>query len=247
MPIGKILGGIARVAVPILRTVAGANPVLGIATSFLRGVNVGQALTSLVQRISNSFLQGRNLNIAKNPPLGPFGQVTNFLDRTAKGLSDFAQRLQEISQRLQRISTALTKFNEALRELMDAVTGRNTVADKVRQAQVSSPSTGQPAATGPPASSAASSTSATPSTAVMPRATSNEFGLPEKPRILPEKPKMPGPNASDEERLRYQKQMQEYMFALQQAKDALTQAGLVRSNLQKAMHDAVTQAINNLR
>jgi hypothetical protein len=240
MPIGKILGGIARVAVPILRTVAGANPVLGIATSFLRGVNVGQALTSLVQRISNSFLQGRNLNIAKNPPLGPFGQVTNFLDRTAKGLSDFAQRLQEISQRLQRISTALTKFSEALRELMDAVTGRNTVADKVRQAQVSSPSTGQPAATGPPASSAASSTSATPSTAVMPRATSNEFGLPEKP-------KMPGPNASDEERLRYQKQMQEYMFALQQAKDALTQAGLVRSNLQKAMHDAVTQAINNLR
>ncbi len=239
MPFGKILGGIARVAVPILRTVAGSNPLLGIATSFLRGGGIGNALTNLVQRISSSFLRGGNLNIAKNPPLGPFGQVSNFLDRTAKGLSDFAQRLQQFSQRLQNIASALTKFNEALKTLMDAITGRTAVEDKVKQAQVSSPSTGQPAATGPPASSGPAS-SGTPSTAVMPRANSSEFGLPEKPQ-------MPGPNASDEERLRYQQKMQEYQFALQQIKDAITQAGAAKSNLQKAMNDAVMQALNNLR
>ncbi len=234
MPFGKILGGIARVAVPILRTVAGSNPLLGIATSFLRGGGIGNALGSLVQRISSSFLRGGNLNIAKNPPLGPFGRATSFIDRAAKGLGDFAQRLQQFSQRLQNISSALTKFNEALKTLMDAVTGRTAVEDKVKQAQVSAPSTGQPAATGPPASSG------TPSTAVMPRANSSEFGLPEKPQ-------MPGPNASDEERLRYQQKMQEYQFALQQMLNAITQAGAAKSNLQKAMNDAVMQALNNLR
>ncbi len=239
MPIGKILSGIARVAVPILKTVAGANPLMGIATSFLRGVGVGQALTNLVQRISSSFLRGGNLNIAKNPPLGPFGQVSNFLDRTAKGLSDFAQRLQQFSQRLQNISSALTKFSEALKTLMDAITGRTAVEDKVKQAQVSSPSTGQPAATGPPAAGTPSATG-TPSTAVMPRVNSSGFGLPEKPQ-------MPGPNASDEERLRYQQKMQEYQFALQQMLNAITQEGATKSNLQKAMNDAVMQALNNLR
>ena len=136
MPIGKILGGIARVAVPILRTVAGSNPLLGIATSFLRGGGIGNALTNLVQRISSSFLRGGNLNIAKNPPLGPFGQVSNFLDRTAKGLSDFAQRLQQFSQRLQNISSALTKFNEALKTLMDALTGRDIIFERMKQAQL---------------------------------------------------------------------------------------------------------------
>ncbi|MGQ9898452.1 MAG: hypothetical protein ACUVR8_12970 [Acidobacteriota bacterium] len=233
MPFGKILGGIARVAVPILKAVAGGNPLLGIATSFLRGGGIGNALTSLVQRISSSFLRGGNLNIAKNPPLGPFGQATSFIDRAAKSLGDFAQRLQQFSQRLQNISSALTKFNEALKILMDAITGRAAVEDKVQQAQVSSPSTGQPAATGPPAAD-------TPSTAVMPRVNSSEFGLPEKPQ-------MPGPNASDEERLRYQQKMQEYQFALQQALNAITQAGAAKSNLQKAMNDAVMQALNNLR
>ena len=136
MPIGKILAGIARVAVPILRTVAGSNPLLGIATSFLRGGGIGNALTNLVQRISSSFLRGGNLNIAKNPPLGPFGRAIDFLDWAAGDLSRFAQRLQRIAERLQKIASALTKFNEALKTLMDAVTGRDAVADKVKQAQL---------------------------------------------------------------------------------------------------------------
>ncbi len=232
MPIGKIFSGIARIATPLLSTIAGANPLFRIATSFLQG-GIQRALGSLVQRISSSFLNGGNAIIAKNPPLGPFGRATDFLDRAAGTLSDFAQRLQQISQRLQNIASALTKFNEALKTLMDAITGRATLEDKVKQAQVSSPSTGQPSATGPPAASA-------PSTAVAPRVRSNEFGLPEKPS-------MPGPNASDEERLRYQQKMQEYQFALQQALDAIRQEGATKSNLQKAMNDAVMQALNNLR
>jgi len=149
MPIESTLVGIARVAVPnagaqLLRTVAGSDPLLGVATSFLRGV--GNALTNLVQHISSSFLGGDNLNIANNPPLGPFGQASNFLDRTARGLSDtarglsdFAQRLQQFSQRLQNISSALTKLEEALKTLMDAITGRTEVEDRVRRAQVSAP------------------------------------------------------------------------------------------------------------
>ncbi len=233
MPIGKIFKGIARIATPLLSTIAGANPLLNIATSFLKGGGIGKALTSLVQRISGSFLNGGIANIAKNPPLGPFGRATNFIDRAAQGLSNFAQRLQQISQRMQNISNALNKFNEALKTLRDAIAGRTAVEDKVKQAQVSSPSTGQPSATGPPASSS-------PSTAVAPRANSSEFGLPEKPS-------MPGPNASDEDRLRYQQKMQEYQFALQMMMNAITQEGATKSNLQKAMNDAVMQALNNLR
>jgi|AFSR01.1.fsa_nt_gi hypothetical protein len=64
---------------------------------------------------------------------------------------------------------------------------------------------------------------------------------------LPPKPVMPGPNASDIERLRYQQEMQNYQFALQQAVNAITQEGLTKSNLQKAAHDAIMQMINNLR
>ena len=136
MPIGKILGGIARVAVPILRTVAGSNPLLGIATSFLRGGGIGNALTNLVQRISSSFLRGGNLNIAKNPPLGPFGRAIDFLDWAAGDLSRFAQRLQRIAERLQKIASALTKFNEALKTLMDALTGRDIIFERMKQAQL---------------------------------------------------------------------------------------------------------------
>ncbi len=64
---------------------------------------------------------------------------------------------------------------------------------------------------------------------------------------LPPKPVMPGPNASDIDRLRYQQEMQNYQFALQQAVNAITQEGLTKSNLQKAAHDAIMQMINNLR
>ena len=39
---------------------------------------------------------------------------------------------------------------------------------------------------------------------------------------LPPKPVMPGPNASDVDRLRYQQEMQNYQFALQRAQEALT-------------------------
>jgi hypothetical protein len=58
---------------------------------------------------------------------------------------------------------------------------------------------------------------------------------------------MPGPNASDTERLKYQQDMQNYQFALQQAVNAITQEGVTKSNLQKAAHDAIMQMINNLR
>ncbi|QUV80294.1 MULTISPECIES: hypothetical protein [Chloracidobacterium] len=64
---------------------------------------------------------------------------------------------------------------------------------------------------------------------------------------LPPKPVMPGPNASDVERLKYQQDMQNYQFALQQAVNAITQEGVTKSNLQKAAHDAIMQMINNLR
>jgi hypothetical protein len=64
---------------------------------------------------------------------------------------------------------------------------------------------------------------------------------------LPPKPVMPGPNASDIDRLRYQQEMQNYQFALQQAVNAITQEGVTKSNLQKAAHDAIMQMINNLR
>ncbi len=64
---------------------------------------------------------------------------------------------------------------------------------------------------------------------------------------LPPKPVMPGPNASDVDRLKYQQDMQNYQFALQQAVNAITQEGVTKSNLQKAAHDAIMQMINNLR
>ncbi|OYT69732.1 MAG: hypothetical protein CFK52_13125 [Chloracidobacterium sp. CP2_5A] len=112
------------------------NAVKGLATSFLSN-GVKGALSSLVQRIGSSLLNGGNTNIAKNPPLGPFGQASNAIGRAADGLSQFAQRLQGFADRLQKISSALTKFNEALKALMDAVTGRDMVADKIRQAQIS--------------------------------------------------------------------------------------------------------------
>ncbi len=64
---------------------------------------------------------------------------------------------------------------------------------------------------------------------------------------LPPKPVMPGPNASDIDRLKYQQDMQNYQFALQQAVNAITQEGVTKSNLQKAAHDAIMQMINNLR
>ncbi|QUV86213.1 MULTISPECIES: hypothetical protein [Chloracidobacterium] len=64
---------------------------------------------------------------------------------------------------------------------------------------------------------------------------------------LPPKPTMPGPNASDTDRLKYQQDMQNYQFALQQAVNAITQEGVTKSNLQKAAHDAIMQMINNLR
>ncbi|MCS7080563.1 MAG: hypothetical protein NZ585_11030 [Chloracidobacterium sp.] len=232
MPIGKIFRGIARIATPLLSTIAGANPLLRIATSFLQS-GIQRALGALVQRISSSFINGGNLNIAKNPPLGPFGRATDFLDRTAQTLSNFAQRLQQISQRLQNISSALTKFNEALKTLIEAVTGRSSMEDKVRQAQVSSPSTGQPAATGPPASSS-------PTTAVAPRANSNPYGIPPMPE-------RPGPNATPEERLRYQELMQERNFAIQMALNSIQQEGVMKANLQKVMNDATMQILNTLR
>ncbi len=136
MPL-PLVAGLAKVALPMLKGIA-MNAVRGLATSLLSS-GIRSALTSLVQRIGTSSLSGNNTNIAKNPPLGPFGRATDFLDRTANGLSDFAQRLQNIADRLQRISQALTKFNEALKELMDAVTGRSAVTDKVRQAQLAQP------------------------------------------------------------------------------------------------------------
>ncbi|MGQ9898451.1 MAG: hypothetical protein ACUVR8_12965 [Acidobacteriota bacterium] len=64
---------------------------------------------------------------------------------------------------------------------------------------------------------------------------------------LPPKPTMPGANASDTDRLKYQQDMQNYQFALQQAVNAITQEGVTKSNLQKAAHDAIMQMINNLR
>ena len=64
---------------------------------------------------------------------------------------------------------------------------------------------------------------------------------------LPPKPVMPGPNASDVERLKYQQDMQNYQFALQQAVNAITQEGVTKSNLQKAAHDAIMQMLSNLR
>ena len=133
MPL-PVLAGLAKVALPMLKGIA-MNAVKGLATSLLSN-GVKGALASLVQRIGTSLLSGNNTNIAKNPPLGPFGRATDFLDRTAGGLSSFAQRLQSFAERLQKISTALTKFNEALKTLMDAVTGRDAVADKVKQAQL---------------------------------------------------------------------------------------------------------------
>lgn len=105
--------------------------------------------------------------------------------------------------------------------------------DKVKQAQVSSPSTGQPAATGPPASSA-------PTTAVAPRANDNPYGIPPKPTP-------PGPNATPEERLRYQELMQERNFAIQMALNNIQQEGAMKANLQKAMNDAAMQIVNSMR
>ncbi len=64
---------------------------------------------------------------------------------------------------------------------------------------------------------------------------------------LPPKPTMPGSNASDTDRLKYQQDMQNYQFALQQAMNAITQEGATKSNLQKAAHDAIMAMINNLR
>jgi len=68
----------------------------------------------------------------------------------------------------------------------------------------------------------------------------SNFGLPPRPTI-------PGPDASDVERLQYQQDMQNYQFALQQAVNDITQEGVMKSNLQKAAHDAIMQMINNLR
>ncbi|MGQ9898453.1 MAG: hypothetical protein ACUVR8_12975 [Acidobacteriota bacterium] len=133
MPL-PVLAGLAKVALPMLKGIA-MNAVKGLVTSFLSN-GVKGALAGLVQRISSSLLSGNNTNIAKNPPLGPFGQATNFLDRAAEGIGSFAQRLQNFAERLQKISEALTKFNEALKTLMEAVTGRDAVADKVKQAQL---------------------------------------------------------------------------------------------------------------
>jgi hypothetical protein len=70
--------------------------------------------------------------------------------------------------------------------------------------------------------------------------TMSNFGLPPKP--LP-----PGPDASEEARLKYQQDLQNYNFALQQALNAITQEGVTKSNLQKAAHDAIMQMLSNLR
>jgi hypothetical protein len=47
---------------------------------------------------------------------------------------------------------------------------------------------------------------------------------------LPPKPVMPGPNASDVDRLRYQQEMQNYQFALQRAQEAVTRNARTMSN-----------------
>ncbi len=133
MPL-PLVAGLAKIALPMLKGVA-MNAVRGLATSLISG-GIKGALANLVQRIGTSLLNGSNTNIAKNPPLGPFGRATDFLDRSSNFLSNFAQRLQSFADRLQKISSALTKFNEALKTLMEAVTGRDMVADKVKQAQI---------------------------------------------------------------------------------------------------------------
>ncbi|MCS7080564.1 MAG: hypothetical protein NZ585_11035 [Chloracidobacterium sp.] len=135
MPL-PLVAGLAKIALPMLKGVA-MNAVKGLAVSLI-SEGIRGALTNLVQRIGTSLLNGNNTNIAKNPPLGPFGRTTDFLGRTADFLGNFAQRLQSIADRLQRISSALTKFNEALKTLMDAVAGRDVVADKIRQANIAS-------------------------------------------------------------------------------------------------------------
>jgi len=47
---------------------------------------------------------------------------------------------------------------------------------------------------------------------------------------LPPKPVAPGPNASPEERLNYQEQMQEYWFAVNNAQQTITQTENAKSN-----------------
>ena len=64
---------------------------------------------------------------------------------------------------------------------------------------------------------------------------------------LPDKPTMPGANASEHDRLEYQTKSQEYWFAVNSALQAINQEGNSRSNMQKAAHDALMELIRNLR
>ncbi|MCS7080562.1 MAG: hypothetical protein NZ585_11025 [Chloracidobacterium sp.] len=68
-----------------------------------------------------------------------------------------------------------------------------------------------------------------------------------QPIAIPPAPPRPGQNATPEERLAYQEAMQNRHFAIQMELNRITQEGAMKSNLQKAAHDALMAMINNLR
>lgn len=64
---------------------------------------------------------------------------------------------------------------------------------------------------------------------------------------LPPKPTAPGADASPEERLQYQDEMQNYWFAVNNAQNVQNQEALTKSNMQKAEHDALMEVARNLK
>lgn len=66
-----------------------------------------------------------------------------------------------------------------------------------------------------------------------------------------ELPKDPGPppgaGASEQQRLQWSQDNQEYWFAVNNIQNGINQEALARSNMQKAEHDALMEVARNLK
>lgn len=60
-------------------------------------------------------------------------------------------------------------------------------------------------------------------------------------------PPPPGNDATPEERLEYQNQVQEYWFAINNMQNTQNQAAMSKSNMQKAEHDAIMEMVRNIK